>query len=209
MTNKTCDKIRLLLVDYSDGSLPADRARQMADHLAECALCREELRLLEHSLELAREVWNEAATGESLADSQKITIRPELSGLNIRSKPSAFRRQVAWISGAVAIIALIALTFIGKAVFSPSKPLDDTTQSIALTNNNATQNTTAKPSVEMDAMEYIAREERSARLAASVELLAAQPGLEQYKENAERYLKETYTDTAAVRMLDKQQTHPH
>jgi hypothetical protein len=41
-----------------------------------------------------------------------------------------------------------------------------------------------------------------------VQLLAAQPGLEQYKENTERYLKETYADTTAVRMLEKQQIPP-
>ena len=34
MKNKTCDKIRLLLVDYSDGVLPADESRQIAAHLA-------------------------------------------------------------------------------------------------------------------------------------------------------------------------------
>ena len=55
-------------------------------------------------------------------------------------------------------------------------------------------------------MEYIAREERSARLAASVQMLADQPGLAQYKEDAERYLKEHYAGTSAVRMLEKQQT---
>ena len=40
---------------------------------------------------------------------------------------------------------------------------------------------------------------RTYRLAAAVELLATQPGLEEYRERAERYLMENYGDTTAVR----------
>ncbi len=44
----------------------------------------------------------------------------------------------------------------------------------------------------------IAREGRSARLAMAARLLADHPGLEQYKQQAERYLLETYRGTTAV-----------
>ena len=56
---------------------------------------------------------------------------------------------------------------------------------------------------EVDAKEYIAREGRAARLAASMQMLATEPNLKAYKDNAERYLRENYADTTAVRMLDK------
>ena len=45
---------------------------------------------------------------------------------------------------------------------------------------------------EIDVEEIIAREARAARLAVAVELLASQPGLEEYHERAGRYLAETY-----------------
>jgi len=90
---------------------------------------------------------------------------------------------------------------LGQTRFSRSKSSGVTPQPNALAESNSSQTNSAQQKEEMDVMEYIAREDRSARLAASVEMLAAQPGLEQYKENAERYLKEHYADTAAVRML--------
>ena len=49
-----------------------------------------------------------------------------------------------------------------------------------------------------DVEAIIAREVQSARLAVSVEFLAAQPGLEQYSERARRYLTETYGSTRAA-----------
>ena len=48
------------------------------------------------------------------------------------------------------------------------------------------------PIEDIDIEAFIARQERSARLAASIELMAAQPGLDKYKDQAERYLAETY-----------------
>ncbi|MGD0519372.1 MAG: zf-HC2 domain-containing protein [Thermoguttaceae bacterium] len=202
MKNETCDKIRLLLVDYSDGSLSANETRQIADHLAQCPACREEFRLLEHSLALAREVWNEAATNEPLAVPR-----------GIRTRRRTIRRPLAWIGGAATISTVVVLLLFGQSLFSLFKPLGVTHQPIELAKNNSPQNASAQnnsasPSKEMDVMEYIAREERSARLAASMQILADAPGLEQYKEDAERYLKENYADTTAVRMLEKQQIPP-
>jgi len=55
-----------------------------------------------------------------------------------------------------------------------------------------------RPAVEIDIEELIAREGRSARLAATVELLTGQPGLERFKDQAERYLVETYGGTVTV-----------
>jgi hypothetical protein len=201
MNNETCSKIRLLLVDYSDGVLPADQSRQIAGHLAQCAACREEIRLLEHSLALALEVWNETV---SAADNSATTSlkRP-------RPIHSTVRRQIAWIGGAMAVSAVVILLLFGQVILLRSKPSGVTAQPIAMAKNNSTENLSAQPKEEIDVLEYIAREERSARLATSLQFLAAQPGLKQYKEDAERYLKDNYAGTTAVRMLEKQQTVPH
>jgi anti-sigma factor RsiW len=207
MKNETCHKIRLLLVDYSDGALSADKTRQIAAHLAQCDVCRGELSLLEHSLALAREVWNEAATSEPHAVLQTID-KPLAVSRCIGPKRRTIRRRLAWIGGIAAISAAVFLLLFGQAIFSLFKPSGVSHQPIEIAKNNATQNTFARPGEEIDVMEYIAREERSARLAVSVQMLADQPGLAQYKEDAERYLKEHYADTAAVRMLEKQQTTP-
>ena len=55
----------------------------------------------------------------------------------------------------------------------------------------------APPSEDPDVETLIARVGRAARLAASAELLAAQPGLEQYGARADRYLAEVYRGTPA------------
>ncbi|MGA2797101.1 MAG: zf-HC2 domain-containing protein [Thermoguttaceae bacterium] len=207
MKNETCHKIRLLLVDYFDGATPDDESRQITAHLAQCPACREELGLLEHSLALAREVWNEAATSEPLTVAQA-TDKPFAVSRVIGPKRRPIRRPLAWIGGGVAISAIVILLLFGQAVFSLFNFSGVTPGPIELAKNDSTQNASARPGAEIDVMEYIAREERSARLAASVQLLADQPGLAQYKEDAERYLKEHYADTAAVRMLEKQHTTP-
>jgi anti-sigma factor RsiW len=222
MKNKTCGKIRLLLVEYSDGALSANETRQIATHLAECAACREELYLLEHSLALAREVWNEAATLETATEilpspsgrgaggeGEAISVTTPLTlALCQRERGRKVRRPLAWIGGVAVASAVVILLLFGQAIFSPFKPSGITPKPVEIAKSNTTQTTSARPNEDIDVMEYIAREERSARLAASVQLLADQPGLAQYKEDAERYLKEHYADTAAVRMLEKQQTPP-
>jgi hypothetical protein len=200
MTNDICDKIRLLLVDYSDEELTADQARQISDHLSQCTACHEELRLLERSLELARVVWQEGEadvlnrTRHAPRDGMPHAEREEYISRRAR-RP----RSMIWIGGSLAVCAVIVLGVLLQTFFMRTKSPGTNPQSIASAGSNSTQ-----PKEEMDVMEYIAREGRSARLAASVELLAAQPGLERYKESTERYLKETYADTNAARMLNKQ-----
>ncbi len=211
MKNETCDRIRLLLVDYSDGVLPADQAREIAAHLAQCPACRKELRLLEHSLALAREVWNQGAltgTAPTILPSPSGTGAPVLlpspsgrgaggEGIAVRSgapltlarsghqpkvgreRGRKLRRALAWVCSAAAACAVVVILLLARST---------------------------QPKSEIDVMEYIAREERSARLAASAQMLADRPELAQYKADAERYLKEHYAGTTAVRMLEKQQT---
>ena len=50
MTSETCHSMADLLVPYADGELAEADTRVVAAHLAECADCRCELKLLERSL---------------------------------------------------------------------------------------------------------------------------------------------------------------
>jgi len=60
------------------------------------------------------------------------------------------------------------------------------------------QSVPEQPAEEIDIEALIAREGRSARLAAAARLLAAQPGLQEYAQQAQRYLQEAYRGTTAV-----------
>jgi anti-sigma factor RsiW len=64
MTERECETIRDLLVDYADGELAAADGQRVAAHLESCPDCRAEMRLLQRSLEVARAVWHELAAVE-------------------------------------------------------------------------------------------------------------------------------------------------
>jgi predicted anti-sigma-YlaC factor YlaD len=200
MQNESCITIRPLLVDYSDGALPADRAASIAAHLAACAACRAELRLLEDSLSLAREVWQENTSPRPLAGTT------QWSGPGVRARKTPSRQKVL-LAGGLTLCVTIVLVAIGFSLFSTGK-----TPPTARKSNSPLQpevsvaraNAAASKEKEIDVMEYIAREGRAARLAASMQMLATEPNLKQYKDNAERYLRENYADTTAVKMLGQQ-----
>lgn len=214
MNNETCKTIRHQLVDYSDGLLPAEQVQQTEAHLAECSVCREELHLLERSLELAKEVWSKS-NSETVPIFAGTVGAPCAAGSRRPAKKvhTLSPRKLAWMAGSLAVCAAIIFIALGLMMFSSSKPSTNLPQPNTIAKNNSTQTSTiqistqsnsAQPKEEIDVMEYIAREDRSARLAASVEILSAEPTLQEYKENAERYLKQTYPDTVAVRLLSKQ-----
>ena len=55
-----------------------------------------------------------------------------------------------------------------------------------------------RPAEEVDDEAIIARQERAARLAATIRLMNGQPGLDEYRAQAERYLAEAYGGSAAA-----------
>ncbi len=57
MTNRTCEEIRDQLVDYADGELAEAEAQEVKEHLAECPACRDLVRSLQRSLDLAQAIW--------------------------------------------------------------------------------------------------------------------------------------------------------
>ncbi len=60
MTDRICEQMEDLLVDYADNDLPADRRGQVEAHLASCPRCRTLLQALRQSAVLTRTIWEEA-----------------------------------------------------------------------------------------------------------------------------------------------------
>ncbi len=177
MTNESCNSFADLLIEYADGELPEDDVRRVEDHFAGCPRCQAELRLLRRSLDLARSVWLEAADEAPVP----------------RRRPV---RVAACLAASVAIIA--AATAVWFSLQGDSR--------LAVERAVGNGQTTAErlPEAVDEEVDYealIAREGRSARLAAAAELLATQPGLEHYNRQARRYLVEAYPGTAAANRI--------
>ncbi len=205
MSSQSCDTVRGLLVDYSDGELSAAEAGRVAAHLAECPECRSELRLLERSLELARSVWHESAA----------RAPSRLPG-GLRSHRDRSPKQAA-----VAVVACVATGLLAAGAWwlwqarpggerDPAElaaPLErPTSQPVSPGRESPTKGAPAReteesapapPSEDPDVETLIARVGRAAPLAASAELLAAPPGREPYGAQADRYLAEVYRGTPA------------
>ena len=175
MTNQSCESIGELLTAYGDGELAAADARRVAGHLAECPDCRAELQLLGRSLDLAREVWQQSAARAPLP--RPCPARP----------PRRQFRVAASVAACVAACMLTAgLWLLGRGdAHREIGPIAGVEQ-------------TDPPRDDFDVEAFIAREGRSARLAAAVELLATQPELEPYRARAQRYLESTYAGTTPV-----------
>jgi anti-sigma factor RsiW len=193
MTDPTCDTVSPLLVDYSDGRLPEAESARVAAHVAECLRCRSELASLERSLELARQLWEEAADRATL---------PVSEPLPSRGGPGRIRT----VAVAAACVAALLLAIGGRLLWRGGSPDEVKPNQLAVSSESPGTSEEPLPSAiapdegvddEMDVESLIARADRAARLAASAELLSSQPGLEQYRENTERYLAEAYRGTPA------------
>jgi anti-sigma factor RsiW len=57
MIGKSCEEMRDLLVDYVDRELSEQDFQAVAEHLAGCPACRETVKGLERSLDLAKAIW--------------------------------------------------------------------------------------------------------------------------------------------------------
>jgi predicted anti-sigma-YlaC factor YlaD len=210
---KECETICDLLVDYGDGELAADDDRRVGAHLESCADCRAELRLLQRSLDVARTVWEEAASGAETqvgwaerGESHQDLVEAKLVGLPLlvppyESLPShragrRWRFAAAALAGAI-IIALVTLPWLvphGGAHVATRLPTGP--------NRLATGNVSDPAAMSVEEIErYIAREASAARLCATAELLGTQPGLEAERQRAEQYIIENYGDTTAGRKL--------
>jgi anti-sigma factor RsiW len=98
-----------MLVDYVDGELPADQARQVTDHLAVCPQCKGLARALERSLAATRIVWQETLDG------------PAVASLVPASRLRRWARYVA-IAASIAIVAGVAMFWRSRARHAEPSP---------------------------------------------------------------------------------------
>ncbi len=191
MNNNICQQFGERLVDYADGELGPAEVAEVESHLATCETCREELRLLERSLELARVVWDEPV------------------GVEVEVQQGESRRRVSLaMTAGVATCAVALAIMFGLGLFTSAEPRqqDGPRNPGPIAASTPVIDVPATPDAEeeIDLTQLIAQEGRAARLAASARLLATQPSLAQYQQRAERYLTETYGETAAARSVLKQ-----
>lgn len=146
-----CNKIPIeKLIEYCDGELLQKEAEQVAQHIADCQICKANVKVLQNSLTLAQNIW----------ESEK----EKWGNLNSFKKQRLYKFPVIkLISIAAGIIIISAVSLIW--LLSKS---DDTTHSM-------TQKLTAKE-IEIRA-EHAAI---AAQLLAVGDMYAAQPGAEEY-----------------------------
>jgi hypothetical protein len=208
------------LADFSDGDLSDAEARWVAAHLGECPECRSELRMLERSLELARSIWQEdAARGvlDQRAETHLLRLGEGWGEGFVAGTRDAGRTRAA--IRLVACVAAVLLLAAGAWWLWPARPggesdrpelagplerpasepvspaRQSSTKGSPVTAPDRSPDDPASEDPDVEAL--IARAGRAARLAASAELLAVQPGLEQYRAQADRYLAEAYRGTPA------------
>ena len=92
MISDKCEKIAESLVDFSDGELPAAESALVAEHLAGCASCRQELDSLRRSLDAAQILWRNAETELTAAG------EPQM-------RSGSVRRRTALIAASVLLLA--------------------------------------------------------------------------------------------------------
>jgi len=79
MTEMSCREIEHMLVDYADGQLSPSQSSEVAEHLAGCQQCSDELKALQRSLELVRVVWEDGwADAQAIHISQRVKTKAPL-----------------------------------------------------------------------------------------------------------------------------------
>lgn len=169
----TCERISPQLVAYSDGELSPAESAAVQEHLATCPACRAELARLERSLQAAQRVWAEA------------TAPP--SGVAREHRYSGTVRAALALAAGIAILATVAVGW--RAFRSRSIQPEVARASVAAS--------------EAELKESISRAGRAARLRASLEILANQPGMERYYAEAKQYFERTFGPQAEAPPHDR------
>ena len=168
MNKNSCKFVRDLLVDYGDGQLTPDQASEVTQHLTACPACSRELQALRSSLELAQEIWHEAAV--NLEDVQ-IAFPPA-------KRPIVLKRLAAVAACLALAVGLTVLIWLSRTPGTPPP------------------SAIAQISPAARAARLIEREAASAKLAASARILADSPGGQEFAASAFQYLAHTYPETA-------------
>jgi anti-sigma factor RsiW len=172
MNNFKCANICELLVDYVDGELPESEAELVSAHIASCTACRNELDALSQSLELARGEWSEIP----------------ISGVDVIARG----RRNMYTGAALRALAGSALLaaccggwwFFGRPLqprvaVAPAERIEISESELAAIEANINQEASA------------------ARLIASANVLAGQPGAEEHAARSLRFVAEVYPQTQA------------
>ena len=99
---KSCKDIEEVLVDYTDGLLTPEENERVAKHLAGCGGCRELLKALGKSVELAEVIWEDNA-----AEAAKVAV-PRIP----RVRRITWRRYVA--AASILVVGSICLMQLRK-----------------------------------------------------------------------------------------------
>ncbi len=174
MTQRSCAEVCDQLVDYADGELPNAESAEVAAHVAGCEHCRHQLAALKHSLALAQVIWN-----DNEADLATVAPQPPL---RITRPHAAWRsrRRVAAIAAAVALLATAGLYH--RTVHQ---------------NPPATVQPSESPTLRELELQ-IARAGVAMQLLTAADILAEQPGGEEFACERYRYVVASYPDTEAA-----------
>jgi len=177
----TCDDIRSELVDFADGELPAERAREVAIHVESCPTCQATLGALRRSLRLAREVWR--GSEQALQ-----------AGTGPKPRRMRLRRALPRVAAAFAVAAGLLLALLvwhrpqtAENASPPivSRPADDEKRMIALLRDVGTRPDEyayslgdSRPASDSEAAirREIERAGMGVQLLAAADLLAETPG---------------------------------
>ena len=109
-----CDEIRVLLDDYADGVLAADRAARVGDHLAGCPRCAAELEGLQRLLGLAADLPREIAPSRDLWPTVAVRVAEVPKVVHGRFSGSWRHRLAAAAAVLVAVGSLLIAYSLGR-----------------------------------------------------------------------------------------------
>lgn len=179
MSEKQCNEIEVLLVDYVDGELgPDDRAKVEA-HVDLCNRCREMITDLERSLDRVRGVWQENLAGVDGAGGQ------------VAVKGGA---RKLWL-GAVGSIAAAVLVLFCLNLGSGNGLENDQMEELVPIDQLMAQIDQLMAQIDYE----IEMAGSAARLLASAEKLAEEDGLRETAVKQYRFIAEAYAGTAAAK----------
>ena len=105
---RSCEDIREMLVDYIDGQLSPSESYEVAEHVRKCEHCRETLKALQKSLELAGLIWE-----DGLEETKEIRI-PILR----KSQKIRWPRYAAIAAG---ILLVVTTSIVWRTLMRPAK----------------------------------------------------------------------------------------
>ncbi|UCG59634.1 MAG: zf-HC2 domain-containing protein [Phycisphaerales bacterium] len=108
MSDRSCEEIAGLLVDYADGQLSPEDSGKVAEHLAGCAACRAIVKGLHKSLELSNIIWQ-----DNLEQAQNLPIPI--------AQTAAKRHWAGYAAVAAAILVFVTASVVRYLVRGPGE----------------------------------------------------------------------------------------